>query len=120
MRLHALAGSLCLELSQVKVLTGGHLHTCRAYDRLVLRDRLRKRKVFLYPSVSSVDKTVISYIESNGGKNDVLAQPMWVGQQDSGGWSFVSCELTSFGLLSVSFSYSFVLFQVMRHTNGSR
>lgn len=58
----------------------------------MLRDRVRKKKIFFYPSVSSVDKTVLAYIEANGGKNDVAAQPMWVGQQDSGGFSFFSCE----------------------------
>lgn len=77
----------------------------RSYDRLVLRDRGRDKKIFFYPSLSPVDSTVLSYIQSNGGRNNVIAQPMWVGQQGSGGWSFFSCESYFPAGLSASVCY---------------
>ncbi len=52
-----------------------------------------RKKIFFYPSTSDVDREIIAYIESNGGRNDITAQPMWVGQQRSGSWNFFACEV---------------------------
>ena len=40
--------------------------------RRFLRDPRSNKKILYYPSVKSVDRAIISYIQSNGGKNNIL------------------------------------------------
>jgi len=85
--------TLPLRLTNINVTNYGFayvmvLYNVPEYQSLILRDPVTKKKIFFYPSVADVDLNIIKYIEANGGLNDIVVQPMWVGQQKSGGWNF--------------------------------
>ena len=46
--------------------------------------------MLFYPSHDVLDRALVRYIESNGGRNDITVVPMWVGQQALGSWSFLA------------------------------
>ena len=62
------------------------------FDSIVYRDPASGKKVFFVPD--QPDPALITIVESNGGRNDVLVQEMWAlfgnGTYDSGRWAFES------------------------------
>jgi hypothetical protein len=57
-------------------------------DRMIARDPATGKKLFFYPDVGDVDAGLVAAVNSNGGKNDIIAVPMWVQRQAQGSWSF--------------------------------
>ena len=41
--------------------------------RRLLRDPKTGKKIFFYPSVGPIDQRFLNYIESNGGRHDIIA-----------------------------------------------
>ncbi len=62
-------------------------------DRMIPRDPATGKKLFFYPDLDDVDPALVAAVNSNGGKNDILAVPMWVYKQAKGSWSFfAACQ----------------------------
>jgi hypothetical protein len=69
------------------------LYNDPAYDDLVFRDSKSGKKVMFYVN-TRVDPQIVQEMESNGGRNDVVAVPMWaefpVSDYSDGVWGFFS------------------------------
>lgn len=68
-----------------------------AYDGLVMRDKKSGKKVFFYVDPPDAgrfpDATILGSLASNGGKNDVILQPMWTLDRTdptNNKWAFMS------------------------------
>jgi hypothetical protein len=64
------------------------LYNAPENDRMIPRDPKSGKKLFFYPDLGDVDAGLVATVNANGGKNDVLAVPMWVERQAQGSWSF--------------------------------
>ena len=67
-----------------------NIYNLDAFSHMFLRDPANHKKVLFYPTGLSVDSAAVAAVASNGGANDILAVPMWVNQQSSGAWSFMT------------------------------
>ena len=43
------------------------------FSHRFLRDPKTKKKIFFYPTVAPIDPAIVKFIESNYGKNDIVA-----------------------------------------------
>lgn len=57
-------------------------------ERMILRDPRTGKKIFFYPDLDDVDPALLAAVTSDGGKDDIVAVPMWVARQAQGSWSF--------------------------------
>ena len=103
-----------------RVVTGCSLHTQilediynnEAFGPLVYRDPTTGKKVFFVPD--SPDPTIVSEIEANGGRNDIVVQEMWAlfsnETYSTGRWAFESpcTDTASEGTGPVGFTTSVV------------
>ncbi len=68
-------------------------HVLAVYDapenaQMIPRDAASGKKLFFYPDLPDVDPALVALVSQNGGKNDIVAVPMWVQRQAQGSWSF--------------------------------
>ena len=64
-----------------------------SYSEIFLRDAATHKKILFYPTPSAADMNAVDAIELNGGSDDMLAVPLWVGQQANAAWSiFAPCH----------------------------
>lgn len=82
-----------------RITTGCTLHTVilslyndPRYESLILRDGVSGKKIWYSPA--DPDPTIIQFIESNGGRNDITIITMWANfaenEYDEGVWTFMS------------------------------
>lgn len=57
-------------------------------EPMIARDPVTHKKLFFYPDIGDVDAGLLAQVTSNGGREDIVAVPMWVHRQGAGSWSF--------------------------------